>query len=93
MTQIAFLERITRAAGNLHRICPSASPSENQIRQVVRDVGLPLSSEDNTFIVDPIRTAVVVNAYNLCGIRKAAETLETTWKWYLEHNATEILTC
>ena len=82
MDIVTFSDKVSRAAIALRAVCPFGEPSEEQVRKVVRDVGLPLSHEEDTFVVDPIRMTTVVNAYGVGGTGKMTEMTHRAWQYW-----------
>ncbi len=63
-----FSKKVTLASGILCSLCPCGNPSEQQILEACRRVELPVVAADDSlvtdsYVCDPVRFAVFVNAY------------------------------
>jgi hypothetical protein len=82
MDRESFTRDIESASTRLRLICPDGNLDEAEVREVVRKTGLPMKLEDDSFVLDPIRLAVVVHAYKVGGDAKVFLALEHAWKYY-----------
>lgn len=78
-----FAGKILIAASRLISICSMADASEEQVKQVTAGVSLPVTFENDSYTVDPVRMAVVIVAYR--PRLRTGTTIETVveraWQW------------
>ncbi len=81
MTFTDYSNRVQIAALDLAAQSPFGEPSEELVRMVTRSAGLPVTHEDDGFLVDPIRGAVFFKAYKPYGRDNAERALRQGWIW------------
>jgi len=82
MNEQEFFEKVERAANQLISLCSTGEPSEAQVEDATRKAGLPISFEGESFVLDPIRTAVFVAAYKPSNARYQM-ALDNGLKWQM----------
>ena len=81
MDLLVFLAKIAQASDALLVVCKNGRPTEEQVRTVTRQAGLPISFEDDSLASDPVRTAVMINAYRVKGLVMGVNAMKTAWEW------------
>jgi len=77
-----FSTKVCAAASQLRCDCPTGKPSENQIRESARRLKLPMKDEQESFLLDPIRIAIVINAYRIGGTGNMTLAMDNAWKHF-----------
>jgi len=79
-----FKHKIMNAADFLRSLCSTGEPTEEQVKEATQRFGLPITFDDQSFVIDPVRMAVFTTAYIP---RRAAGAIENAWSWHRAHSA------
>ena len=86
-----FWRRVVKGSEILFSLCPYDRPSEAQIKMVTMVVGLPVTFWDESFVIDPVRVAIFIMAYNyeMRNCKTIDKMVQAAWQWSEESKITE----
>lgn len=83
MELMRFENKIRTAAGILASLCSTGEPTEKQVKEATHRVDLPVTFENESYVIDPVRLAVFITAYRPARMRATVEqVVEKAWRWH-----------
>lgn len=79
-----FTSKVREAARVLLGLCSDGEPSEEEVLEATKGVGLHVFANSKSFVGDPVRFAVFVEAYQP-RVRPGVtvdQVIEKAWEWH-----------
>ena len=85
-----FSKKVTLASGILRSLCTSGDPTESQVLEAAQRVNLLIFDPRDSYVVDPVRFAIVVCAYRprLRAGMTIEVMIERAWKCFEKQQTT-----